>query len=85
MSKRAAEVMESQARNLRHALVHLHDVMGRLYGMELVDNVAKALEHAAAEEREAGKAWWAEQASKIQHRPRVDGEIQIPPKVEPWW
>ena len=92
---RAAEVMESQARNLReraHRLwtalnIEVLSDLGEAIKIAIVeiDKIAEALEHAAGEEREAGKRWWKEQESQIRHRPRVDGEIQIPPDQEKWF
>lgn len=89
MSKRAAAVMASQASNLRHALTHLRgDRHTPTYGLELVEKVAEALEHAAKEELEAGKRWWKDQeAQRISQIEAEMAEVQrkiASPRQEPW-
>jgi len=102
MSKRAAEVMEGQATNLRERARRLmlafeavdkeaplpKDIADLLEEVNIaavdIGNIAGALSAGAQEERQAGKDWWNEH-SKLPHRPRVDGEIQIPPPVQEEW
>ena len=91
MSKRVAEIMESQAANLRRRARQLDLCPWDAIEEELditieeLNKKAEALEDAAKEERQAGKRWWKEQESQIQHRPRVDGGVQTPPRMEPWF
>jgi len=84
MSNRAAATLRKHRRILQDVLRRLrqgNDENARvLLGKEI-----ESLEEDAKAEIQAGKDWWKEQQSKVQHRPRVGGEIQIPPTQEKWF
>jgi len=86
MGNRAADIMERQADNLRHALKHAsqEEKGGLTYALLLVENVAVALEMSAKEEREAGKWWYREEQAR-QERRRQQERIITEPRQEKWF